>query len=475
MKEIKDNKPSLNQKENALFGKQETINKPIVFIIVAFSLLMTTIDTTIVATALETLSRELKAPINWVGWTITAYSFGFVLMLPMSAKLTQRFGSRKLFLLSIFVFTIASLLCGVVNTISWLIPLRVVQAVGAAGITPSVTAIIVNHFGSSRDRAVSLFGSIFPIGVMLGPIFGGLFVTYWNWRWIFFVNVPIGIIVIWSSLKYIPKDPPNSRDKSKLDFIGLMWLGLGLLSGMFGATYLGQAGSHVFSVYFIGLVLISIGCLWLFFRHVNKIKNPFILPRFIYGKGFGVVNLLNVLYTGSISGVLSLVPLFAANRYGINALDSGTLLIAQGAASVLFSTIMTMLLRRTGYRPPLYIGCSIIFLGTLLLSFQPLMGVSPYVWLMLATTFIGIGMGIISPPARNAGLQLAPEESATIAALRSLSLQLGSIISVAIATAIIAGKNLPGEVHSKVYFWMAIMFLVSIPLIRRIPEHKGSW
>src|SRR5699024_8407822 len=137
------------------------------------------------------------------------------------------------------------------------------------------------------------------------------------------------------------KDPPNSKDKSKMDFIGLMWLGLGLLSGMFGATYLGQAGSHVFSVYFIGLVLISIGCLWLFFRHVNKIKNPFILPRFIYGKGFGVVNLLNVLYTGSISGVLSLVPLFAANRYGINALDSGTLLIAQGAASVLFSTIMT--------------------------------------------------------------------------------------------------------------------------------------
>src|SRR5699024_12922 len=100
---------------------------------------------------------------------------------------------------------------------------RVIQAVGAAGITPSVTAIIVDHFGSARDRAVSLFGSIFPVGVMLGPIFGGLFVTYWSWRWIFFVNVPIGLVVIVLALKYVPGDVSRKSTGPKMDFLGLLW------------------------------------------------------------------------------------------------------------------------------------------------------------------------------------------------------------------------------------------------------------
>ncbi|HLS30281.1 MAG TPA: MFS transporter, partial [Flavobacteriaceae bacterium] len=143
-------------------SEDQPVNKIVVFIIVALSLLMTTVDTTIVATALETLQRELDTSVNWVGWTMTAYSLGFVLMLPLSAKLSMRHGPRRVFLLSIAVFTLTSFFCGLAQNIEMLIVLRVIQAIGAAGITPSVTAIIVDHFGNSRDRAVSLFGSIFP-------------------------------------------------------------------------------------------------------------------------------------------------------------------------------------------------------------------------------------------------------------------------------------------------------------------------
>lgn len=455
---------------------ERPLNKVVVFVIVALSLLMTTVDTTIVATALETLQRELHTTVNWVGWTLTAYSLGFVLMLPLSAKLSQQFGPKRIFLASVITFTITSLLCGLTNQIYILIILRVIQAVGAAGITPSVTAIIVDHFGDSRDRAVSLFGSIFPIGVMLGPIFGGLIVTYWTWPWIFFVNVPFGIVAVAMGAYFIPKDLPEKiKPKEKMDKTGVAWLALGVLASMFAATYLGEENADLFSWIFISLVFIAIIGFIGFFKHINHIKSPFIKPRFIYGKGFGTVNFLNVLFGGTTMGVIALVPLYAANRYGLNALNSGTLLIAQGAASVVLSTIMTMLLRKTGYKLPLTVGSSIIMIGTILLAVEPLFGLSPYMWLMSSTFLIGIGMGIISPPARNAGLQLAPDESATIAALRSLGLQLGSIISIAVATAVIASSSTPGPVQAHVYIGIAIVFLACIPSIRFIPEHKGAW
>ena len=169
---------------------------------------MMSVDSTIVATALHALQHGLGTSINWAGWTLTAYSFGFVLMLPISGRLSERYGHRRVFLGSVVAFTIASVCCGLVDDIFTLIALRAVQAACGAGFTPSATGIIVDHFGNARDRAVSLFGSIFPIGAMIGPIFGGLLVSYWSWRGVFFVNVPIGIAVIVLALRYVPRDRP---------------------------------------------------------------------------------------------------------------------------------------------------------------------------------------------------------------------------------------------------------------------------
>lgn len=471
-----EGKVSFNHQAVISLEKKPHINRTVIFAITSLSLLMTTVDTTIVATALETLQRELHTTVSWIGWTITAYSFGFALMLPVSAKLGDQFGHRRLYLASIATFTISSFCCGLVSSIYLLIPLRVIQALGAAGITPSVTAIIVNHFGSARDRAVGLFGSIFPIGVMIGPIFGGLFVTYWSWRGIFFVNVPIGLGVLILSLYFIPRDvAPTHRKKSAFDLMGLFWLGLGILSSMFAATFLSYKNARVLSLPFICLFLTSLIGIVGFFRHINHKHHPFIMPRFAYGKGFGVVNFLNLTYGGITSGVLSLVPLYVAKRYGINALNASVLLIAQGAASVIFSTIMTMLLRKTGYRTPLFIGCSIIMIGIMLMALPPYFNVSPFWWMTGSSLLIGIGTGTIDPAARNAGLNLVPDASATLAALRSQCFQLGDIVTIGIATAIISEKADPGIAMAWVYAAIALFFVVSLPIIRFAPEHKGAW
>ena len=128
------------------------VNTKVAFPIVAMALLMITIDSTIVATALHALQQDLQTSVSWAGWTMTAYSLGFVLMLPLSAKLSIQYGHRRIFLLSVATFTLASLLCGLSTNIHMLIAFRALQAIGGAGITPSATGIIVNHFGRSRDR-----------------------------------------------------------------------------------------------------------------------------------------------------------------------------------------------------------------------------------------------------------------------------------------------------------------------------------
>jgi MFS family permease len=316
-------------------GQSRPVHRGLVFTIVALALLMMSIDSTIVATALHSLRHGLQTSIGWAGWTITAYSLGFVVMLPISGRLSELYGCRRVFLGSIIAFTLASLFCGLVDNIYLLIALRGLQAAGGAGFTPSATKIIVDNFGNARDRAVGLFGSIFSIGAMIGPVFGGLFVTYGSWRGIFLVNVPIGLAVTALALRYVPADRPlPEKIRPRMDAVGIALLGSGLLFGMLAISYLGEAAADVWLPLFASLLAIAVLALWMFFRHIERSTQPFIAPRLISGPGFGAVNLLNTVYGGVTSGVIALVPLYAINRYGLNALDASALLVAQGAAAI---------------------------------------------------------------------------------------------------------------------------------------------
>ncbi|HEX7326676.1 MAG TPA: MFS transporter, partial [Rhodanobacteraceae bacterium] len=323
---------------------------------------------------------------------------------------------------------------------------------------------------------VGLFGSIFPVGTMIGPIFGGLFVSYWSWRDIFFINVPIGLAVALLALRYIPHDQADhAAHRDGMDFTGLAALGVALFAAMFAASYLGEPTAHVLSAKFLLPLVVAGAGVWLFVRHIGHSGRPFIAPRFIYGQGFGAVNLVNVVFGGVTGGIILLAPLYAANRYGIDALGSGTLLIAEGVAAILLSFSVTMLLRRTGYRLPLYVGSVLIAIGALLLALPPQLGIPPYAWLAGATFLVGAGGGTISPPSRNAGLQLAPEQSSTLAAMRSLFNQLGEIGTVSIATAVMAATSRPGVSQAWIYAAIAGVLLVALPLNARVPDHRGTW
>src|SRR5512146_1695656 len=218
-------------------GLVSSSRRGLIFAIVSVGLFMASMDQTIVATALPALEKDLRTSVNWTGWTISVYALGQVIAMPMAGKISDMYGRKKVFMISAALFTVASLCCGFAPNMPALLIPRFIQALGGGAFMPSATGIVSDHFGEQRDRAVGMFTSIFPIGGIVGPVVGGLFVSYWSWRGIFLVNVPIGLILILLTAKFIPASA--LRPASRIDVAGVLLLAAVLATGMFGITYLG--------------------------------------------------------------------------------------------------------------------------------------------------------------------------------------------------------------------------------------------
>ena len=452
----------------------------VVFTIVSLALMMASVDQTIVATALPSLQHDLHAPVNWSTWTITIYALGQILVMPLAGKLGDQYGRKKIFLGAAVLFTTASLCCGFANSIYMLIVLRGLQSIGGGAFMPTATGIVSQQFGRDRDRAVGLFSSIFPIGGIIGPVLGGVFVTYWTWRGIFLVNVPIGLVLLTLGGIFIPHSP-RQRDQS-LDIRGVLLLGATLLSAMLGLAYLGSAQpgagvvSHVSpaSPDFLVPECVAVVALVAFVRHSARAPAPFISIRFLTGTGFGVMNLLNFLFGSAALGFAALVPLYAHDRYGLRSLEAGTLLTARAVGMIAIAGLAVFLLRRTGYRWPMAAGFSLTAAGLIGMAIAPPV-LSAYTWLALAAAVCGIGMGVCTPAANNATMQLAPEQAAAVAGLRGMFRQSGAITAVSVTAAVVARSAHPGLAQAHVFEVFAAILILALPLILAVPEHRGSW
>jgi EmrB/QacA subfamily drug resistance transporter len=447
----------------------------LVFGIVSIGLFMASIDQTIVATALPAIEHDLHAGINWSGWTITIYALGQVIAMPMAGKISDMYGRKKVFGVSAAVFTIASLCCGFAPNMPLLLLPRFIQALGGGAFMPSATGIVSDHFGPDRDRAVGMFTSILPVGGIIGPIVGGIFVSYWSWRGIFLVNVPIGIILIALTIKFIPSSATREagRGNNRIDIRGIALLAVLIATAMFGVSYLGSGRIPLYSPVFLGFEAVALVALCLFVRHSRRDAAPFVPYRLLRGRGFGVMNFINLVYGAAALGFSALVPLYAQDRYHISALGAGTLLTARAVGMIAVAGVAAMTLRRTGYRLPMIIGFAVLAGGLVMMALSP--GISAYAWLAIAAAVTGFGMGLSVPASNNASLQLAPDQVAAIAGLRGMFRQSGSIIAVSVTTAIMARSSTPGLVQAHVFVVFAILLVLLLPLIRLVPDHHGNW
>ena len=242
------------------------------------------------ATALPAIEKELHAAINWSGWTISVYALGQVITMPMAGRISDMYGRKKVFMISAAIFTLSSLCCGFTSNIGLLLLARFVQALGGGAFMPSATGIVSDHFGEQRDRAVGMFTSIFPIGGIVGPVLGGLFVSYWSWRGIFLVNVPVGIALIVLTAKFIPASAV--RPASRVDITGILLLAGMIGTGMFGISYLGGGDVPFYSPVFLGCSACAVFVGYLFVRHSQTGPAPFVPYRLLRGRGFGIMNLI---------------------------------------------------------------------------------------------------------------------------------------------------------------------------------------
>jgi EmrB/QacA subfamily drug resistance transporter len=449
-------------------------SRHLIFAIVAVGLFMSSIDATIVATALSAIHDSLRTTINWAGWTITVYSLGMVIVLPIAGKISDEFGRRNIFFWGVALFTVSSLLCGLSTNIYLLIAFRAVQAIGGGALQPSAAGIVAEHFGNNRDRAIGLFGTIASSGQVIGPVIGGILVGYLSWRWIFFVNVPIGIVLLGALLKFVPQSQRMARTRT--DIHGLVLIALFVLTVNFGITSIGIGGTTIYDPIFLVPVACALVVLYLFVRHTSRAADPFIPMRLIRARGFAAVNGLNLLWGIVGFGVASLAPLYAEDRYHFSALSAGTLLAARGVGAIVVGAAAAMALRRTGYRLPLVVGFILVAIGTVAMSVAPRWGLSPYAWLSIGAGITGLGNGLANPASRNACLQVAPNEVAAITGLRQMFVFTGIIFSVSTVTAILNRSANPGLAQAHILWVVAgILLLVMVPLVSRVPEHKGSW
>jgi EmrB/QacA subfamily drug resistance transporter len=445
----------------------------LIFITASSALFMASVDQTIVSTALGSIQRDLHTQVNWSSWTITIYALGQLLAMPLAGSISDRFSRKKVFVAAIVLFTVASVCCGLANNIYTLIVLRFVQSCGGGAFMPSATGIVSDTFGAERDRAIGLFTSIFPIGGLVGPVLGGMFVTYWSWRGIFFVNVPVGAVLTVVAIAVVPG---HSRKRAgRIDLRGVALLGCALVGLMFGVSYLGENSLTVRTGWVLILPVVGVAALVLFVRHAARAPDPFVPIWLLVGRGFGVMNLINFALGSATLGFAALVPLYAEQRFGIKVLGAGSLLTARAVGITLVAAVAAFALRRTGYRLPMITGFLIIAIGLLLLASVPRFGLSDYVWLSVSAAVTGVGMGVAIPASNNATLRQAPENTAALAGLRGMFRQCGGITGVSIITTVVARSGNPGMAQAHAFVVYAGALLCLIPLVWLVPDHKGGW
>jgi len=447
----------------------------VIFGVVALALLMSGIDSTIVAVALPTLLVDLRTTLALVGWTIAGYQFSQGVIMPIAGKLSDEFGRRKIFLASVILFAVSSMAVGLSPNIYWLIIFRIIQGIGAGAFLPLATGIISDVFGEKRAPAIGLFVSIFSVGGILGPNIGGLIIANFSWRWIFFVNVPIGALILLLGARILPGDKPRGVAGRRLDLSGV-----GLFVGSILVILYAMTGwaNNPSGVGLVTWLLLAAGIILfiLFFRHEDAAKYPMIETKLLRWRPYLAVNIFNFIFGAVAWGLVSFIPYYATVAYNMTPVQEGLLLTPRSVALVAVSAVTSLFIVRFRYRLPMIIGLSLIALSLFWLSrgYHDLVifgvGFHNLLLLSLIVAVAGIGMGIVNPAANNAALDILPEKVAEVAGMRAMFRVIGGVFGTASVTLILSFFPDKAAGMQYIYLGFAFLQLILIPVAFLIPD-----
>ena len=329
----------------------------------AFALFMQTLDSTVLNTALPSIAHDLKESPLQLQSIIISYTLTVALLIPVSGWLADKFGTQRIFRIAVAIFTIGSFCCGVSNSLDQLIASRILQAIGGAMMVPVARLAILYAYPKQELLKVINFMTIPAlVGPILGPTVGGFLVQYVSWHWIFFINIPIGLVVIWMAGFAIPN---FLNEVKKLDFVGLLLFsgGLSLLTLVLELT-----SSKSISVFMAFAILaLAAASLLMYIYRAKRIENPLIDLDLFKIRTLRISVFGNVATRIGIGGLPLLIPLMLQIGFGYPASVAGMIMIPFAASNLIGKSFVVPVVTRFGYKRTLI--CNTLLLGSLICSF----------------------------------------------------------------------------------------------------------
>ena len=403
----------------------------IVTIGVMMAVLLQVLDTTIANVALPHMAADLSATQDQINWVLTSYIVSSAIALPISGWLADRVGRKRLLLVSVVGFTVASVLCATATSLSEMVIFRAFQGVSGAFIVPLAQATLFDiNPREKHGQAMALFGGGVMIGPILGPVLGGWLTDNYNWRWVFLVNIPVGILCVLIMLRFMPKTETLKRN---FDMFGFALLALAL-GGLQLFLDRGEQEDWLQSWEIRVELGVAIAASWMFVVHMVTAKHPLFDRSMFKDRNFATGMLFMAVTGVLLLAGLALLPPLLQNMYGYSVLQSGFLTAPRGVG-----TLISMLLagRLTGKMDArILVGIGVTLMGVSLWMMTGFAIDQPSRPVILSGVVQGLGLGLIFVPLQSLAFEtLVPQLRTTAAALLNLSRNIGGSIGISVVSA----------------------------------------
>jgi EmrB/QacA subfamily drug resistance transporter len=404
---------------------------------------MSLLDVSIVNTALPAMQSDLHASNGGIQWVVSGYALTFGLVLVTGGRLGDALGRRRMFLIALAAFVLTSALAGAAHNETLLVIARLVQGVAAGMLTPQNTGLIQDLFrGAERGKAFGLFGAVVGISTAVGPVLGGVILAIFGdpggWRWVFYVNVPIGVLAFALAARLLPKAPPLTRKlSSEIDLLGVVLLGLAVLGVLLPLIESGEGG--LAKLWWMFPIAVVLGIAFVRWEHsmVRRGRSPLLDTRlFTTTPGYSSGAAVGAIYFCGFAGIWLVFANFFQQGLGYTPLQSGLAVTSFALGSAVAAAVAGRLVPRWG-RKLTVTGLGLVVLGLLVVAFvvgkvpPDSVGFAIAVPLLVA----GIGGGMVISPNTTLTLECVP---ASMAGVAGGALQTGQRIGTAIGTAVLA-------------------------------------
>jgi len=413
-------------------------DKLIVIFTVVSAALLQLIDTSIVNVSLTQMMGNLGASFEEIGWVITGYAVSNIIMIALSGWMSTKFGRKYYFAASITLFTVASIFCGTSTGVWELVFFRVIQGIGGGGLLATAQAILIETFPKEElGLANAIYGVGVIVGPAIGPTLGGYITDNMSWQWIFFINIPFGILATILTLLYV-KEPKAKAKSSKMD-----WLALALLIAAIGSLQIvlekGQSEDWFETRYITVLTIIAvITGVFFIVREILK-KNPIVNLRLFNNRSFATGTLFNFVLGLGLYGTTLVIPIFCQGLLGFTAMQTGLIMLPGSLATAVMMPIVGILLKRKIVHPAVYAGLGLLLFFIFSYSMGMLntqVGSYDFFWPLIIR---GCAMGLIFIPLTTISLaNLEGTEIPQGTALSNMVRQLGGSMGIALITTFIS-------------------------------------